>query len=201
MSDDQIQEIRTKIRTVAERQFTERGFEQTSMRSIALELGWSATALYRYFSSKDDLLAATRAAALDRLSARLEAATQGPGDAWDRSRAVGQAYTAFAFEEPAAYRLIFAYMQPQEDQYPDLVRANVRSRRAMVAYIEDMVTGGQLEGNADLLGHAYWAALHGAVVLEMAGKLNAPAASFESVRHEVVRLITRGALPARSACQ
>jgi AcrR family transcriptional regulator len=61
----------------AEQQFAERGIEQTSMRSIAQALGWTATALYRYYDSKEALLAATRAAALDRLSAALEAAQQG----------------------------------------------------------------------------------------------------------------------------
>jgi AcrR family transcriptional regulator len=195
LSTDQIQDGRARIRAVAEQQFGERGFEQTSMRSIAQALGWSATALYRYFASKDDLLAATRAAALERLSEVLEGATQGPGDAWERSRAVGQAYIGFAFREPAAYRLIFAYTQPDEDRYPDLARANTRSRRAMVAYVEDLVAEGGLEGDPYMLGHVYWAALHGAVVLQMAGKLGADAPAFETLRHEAVRLITRGAQP------
>jgi len=195
LSDDQVLEGRAKIRAVAERQFTERGFDQTSMRSIAQELGWTATALYRYFPSKDALLAATRAAALDRLAEVLEAATQGPGDAWARSRAVGKAYTNFAFGEPAAYHLMFAYEQPAEADYPDLARANARARRAMVIYVEDLVADGQLEGDPFVLGHVYWAALHGAVVLQMAGKLGPDAPAFDKLRHEAVRLITRGARP------
>ena len=199
LSDDQVQEGRAKIRAVAERQFTERGFDQTSMRSIAQELGWTATALYRYFPSKDDLLAATRAAALDRLADVLEVATQGPGDAWERSRAVGQAYTGFAFREPAAYHLMFAYTQPQEADYPELARANARARRAMVTYVEDLVAEGQLDGDPHVLGHVYWAALHGAVVLQMAGKLGPDAPPFEGLRHEAVRLITRGARPSGAA--
>jgi hypothetical protein len=77
---------------------------------------------------------------------------------WDRSRAVGQAYVDFAFAEPAAYGLIFAYTQPHEDAYPELAAANARSRRTMVAYVEDLVRAGQLEGDPDLLGHVYWAA-------------------------------------------
>jgi AcrR family transcriptional regulator len=80
LSSEQVLEARARIRAVAEQQFAERGIEQTSMRSIAQALGWTATALYRYYDSKEALLAATRAAALDRLSAALEAAQQGPGD-------------------------------------------------------------------------------------------------------------------------
>jgi AcrR family transcriptional regulator len=78
LSSEQVLEARARIRAVAEQQFAERGIEQTSMRSIAQALGWTATALYRYYDSKEALLAATRAAALDRLSAALEAAQQGP---------------------------------------------------------------------------------------------------------------------------
>lgn len=196
-SPDQFQEARARIRAVAEQQFSERGIEATSMRSIAQALGWSATALYRYYDSKEALLAATRAAALNRLSDALEAAHQGPGDVWDRSRAVGQAYADFAFREPTAYHLIFAYTQPHEDAYPELAQANARSRRTMVAYVEDLVRAGQLEGDPDLLGHVYWAAMHGAVVLQMSGKLAADGPGFETLRQEAVRLITRGAVPGR----
>ncbi|WP_374586807.1 TetR/AcrR family transcriptional regulator [Ideonella dechloratans] len=196
LSSEQVLEARARIRAVAEQQFAERGIEQTSMRSIAQALGWTATALYRYYDSKEALLAATRAAALDRLSAALEAAQQGPGDVWDRSRAVGQAYVDFAFAEPAAYGLIFAYTQPQEDAYPDLAAANARSRRTMVAYVEDLVQAGQLEGDPELLGHVYWAAMHGAVVLQMSGKLVADGPGFDAIRREGARLITKGAQPA-----
>jgi AcrR family transcriptional regulator len=86
LSSEQVLEARARIRAVAEQQFAERGIEQTSMRSIAQALGWTATALYRYYDSKEALLAATRAAALDRLSAALEAAQQGPGDGTARAR-------------------------------------------------------------------------------------------------------------------
>lgn len=195
LTPDDFQQARERIRAVAERQFADRGFDDTSMRSIATGLGWSATALYRYFDSKDDLLAYVRTSALDRLSAVLEAAQQGPGDVWERSRAIGRAYTAFAFGEPAAYRLMFAFEQPHELRYPDLARAHARSRRAMVAYVEDLVNAGELEGDPALLGHVYWASLHGAVVLQMAGKLDGDI-DYERIRREAVRLITRGALPA-----
>jgi hypothetical protein len=101
---------------------------------------------------------------------------------WDRSRAVGQAYVDFAFAEPAAYGLIFAYTQPHEDAYPELAAANARSRRTMVAYVEDLVRAGQLEGDPELLGHVYWAAMHGAVVLQMSGKLAADGPGFDAIR-------------------
>lgn len=97
LSEDRLAETREKIVRVAERQAVAQGLENVSTHSIARELGWSATALYRYFPNKEAILAAARARALNRLSEALEAAIAGPGDGWEISRAVGDAYVAFAF--------------------------------------------------------------------------------------------------------
>ncbi len=49
---------RRAILEVAERSFLERGFADTSMSTIAAELGGSKTTLWSYFPSKDELFAA-----------------------------------------------------------------------------------------------------------------------------------------------
>jgi TetR/AcrR family transcriptional repressor of mexJK operon len=49
---------RRAILEVAERSFRERGFADTSMSTIAAELGGSKTTLWSYFPSKDDLFMA-----------------------------------------------------------------------------------------------------------------------------------------------
>ncbi|GGC52645.1 TetR/AcrR family transcriptional regulator [Chelatococcus reniformis] len=194
LTDDQVRDARGRICAIAERQFAERGFPKTSLRSIAGELGWSAASLYRYFRDKEALLAATRAAALERFSERIERAYAEPGDLWERSRALGQAYVDFAFAEPAAYKLMFALDQPSDAAFPDLARAETRSRRTLTSYVEDMVGAGLLEGEPEILSRVYWAALHGLIVLEMAGKLKG-SPPFDLLRREAVRLITRGARP------
>ena len=192
---EQVRDIRERIRAVAEAQMAERGVAAVSLRSIAAAMGWTAASLYRYFGSKAELLAATRAAAYDRFADRIEAAHQSSDDLWERSRAIGDAYVAFAAEEPAAYKLIFAYEQddPTQDS-EDLARARKRSTRTLTTYVREMVAAGLIEGDPDLLAHVYWAALHGLVVLRMANKLGSSPA-FEDIRHAINRLITRGATP------
>jgi AcrR family transcriptional regulator len=167
------------------------------MRSIAEELGCSATALYSYFENKEAILAAARVVTLDRLSDQLEAAEAGSDDPWAQSRAVGDAYIRFAFEQPQAYRLIFALEQPELARYPELARADARSRGNMTRYVERMVQQGLLTGDPLQLAHVYWAAMHGLVVLQMSGRLGgADTPDFDTLRHETMRLITRGAAPA-----
>jgi AcrR family transcriptional regulator len=196
LTDDQIRDTRSRICRVAERQFAERGLQDASLRSIAAEMGWTAASLYRYFDNKDALLAATRAAALDRFSDRIEAAYGSTPDLWDRSRAIAGAYIGFAMDEPNAYQLIFAFHQPRNQIPPELAAAEQRSISTVTDYVRDMVDAGLLEGDPDLLGRAYWVSIHGLITLTMAGRIGYPD-QFEALRHEIARLITRGARPVR----
>lgn len=194
LTEKQIREVRARICREAEHQFATRGLERTSLRSIAAGIGWTAASLYRYFENKDALLAATRAAALDRFSDCIEAAYHSTGDLWDRSRAIARAYVGFAFEQPDAYQLIFAYRQPREQYPPELKAAEQRSLRTLTDYVRDMVDAGLLAGDPELLGRAYWVSLHGLIALTMAGRIEYPG-QFESLQHEIARLLTRGARP------
>ena len=195
LTPQQIAEFRQRVCLVAERQFAERGIERVSMRSLAEDLGCSATALYSYFRNKVEIFAAARAAALNRLSERLEAAYAGAADPWQRSRAIGDAYLDFARSEPEGYRLVFALEQPDRDGFPELADAEARSHRNLRRYCEEMVSAGLLDGDPNVLAHLFWAGMHGLIVLQMAGKLGADSPPFETLRHEMVRLITRGARP------
>jgi len=198
LTDAQVREGRERIMLVAERQADDLGMERVSMHSIARELGWTATALYRYFDNRDAILAATRAAAFDRLSDRLETIMEGPGDMWARSRAIGDAYVDFAFQQPHAYRLIFALDHHAPGHYPDLDRAHARGRANMTRYVERMVDEGKLVGDPHLLAHAFWAGLHGVISLQMAGKLGDDAPSFQTIRRDLVRRIVHSALGPRA---
>jgi AcrR family transcriptional regulator len=127
---------------------------------------------YRYFRDKDDILAAVRARAFDRFAEALEMAYAGPGSVAERARAKRDAYVRFALEEPATYRLMFDLSQPTKDEYPDLVRAMARARATMTSHVRDLVAEGVLSGDPELIGQVFWAALHGAVTLHLAGKLS-----------------------------
>lgn len=192
LTEEQVLGVRERIRAVAERQVAVHGPDGISLRSIAAELGWTAASLYRYYSSKAQLLDALRTAAHDRFSEVIEAAHDSTDDLWDRSRAIGDAYIAFAENEPAAYQLMFAYAPDEGEKSAELQRAEHRSNHTLTDYVREMVGAGLLEGDPDLIAHAYWAAIHGLVMLRMAGKLdNSPA--FDTLRHAAMRMITRGA--------
>ncbi|MGO8918058.1 MAG: TetR/AcrR family transcriptional regulator [Stellaceae bacterium] len=193
LSSVEVEAFRARLCAAAEKRFAERGVDGVSMRALADELGCSPMTPYRYFRDKDEILAAVRAAAFDRFAVALEeAAAEARGGAARRGRAVGEAYLRFALAEPDAYRLMFDLSQPREDRYPELVRAGARARRTMTAYVERLVEEGALDGDPTLLGYVYWAAVHGIVVLQLAGKLPGEP-DFRTIHRAMMRLITAGA--------
>jgi AcrR family transcriptional regulator len=199
ISISDIEEFRAQLCRAAERCFAERGIAGVTMRQLADAIGCSPMTPYRYFRDKSEILAAVRAAAFDRFAQALEDAGR-RGGARVRARAVGEAYIRFAFAEPQAYRLMFDLSQPDEDRYPELQRAGARARRTMTAYIEALVAAGELAGDPALLGYVFWAAVHGLVVLRLAGKLPA-CPDFRVIHKELMRLLTRGAAPAAQAAR
>lgn len=192
LSPLEVEAFRERLCRAAERRFAAAGLDGVSMRALADELGCSPMTPYRYFRDKDEILAAVRAAAFERFAAALEAAGRTGGTAVERARAVGEAYLRFALEEPDAYRLMFDLSQPGQERYPALVAAGARARRTMTAYIEDLVAEGVLEGDPVLLGYVFWAAVHGIVVLHLAGKLPG-SPDFRTLHRAAMRLITAGA--------
>jgi AcrR family transcriptional regulator len=71
---------RENIQTVALRLFSEQGYESTSMRQIAEELGFTKAALYYHFKSKEDIVRALMAAMRGQITDLVAwARTQEPG--------------------------------------------------------------------------------------------------------------------------
>lgn len=192
LSDDQVSALRERTCAAAERLFAEHGPEAVSMRPLAAEIGLTAMSLYRYFKDKDDILAAVRAQGFDRIAEVLEralAASMPPGCA---AAPVSSAYITFALEHPAAYRLMFELTQPNEADYPELVRAVSRARRPLRAFVEQSIAAGWIEADEpEAVAHAYWAAIHGLVVLQLAGKIPS-AVSFDAIRRSILGALDRG---------
>jgi AcrR family transcriptional regulator len=187
-------DFRGKLISAATRIFAEKGREGFTMREVASAIGVSAMTPYRYFKDKEEILAAVRADAFDRFSQALEAAFTTASDPNERSNAVGHAYIEFAFNEPASYRLMFDMAQPDEGNYPELVRATDRARQTMTGYVRALVDGGFLKGDPVLLGYVFWSALHGAVVLQLAGKLT-DEYDFRTIIGEAFRALSVGFAP------
>ena len=125
--------IRDSIIEAAEQVFAEEGEAGLSMRRLAEKIDYSPAAIYKYFSSKDELLATIREQFFERLMVRLQE-TAAPG----RSEKDGfldgmRAYVQTGIDSPNHYRMAFVNFgtaEPPEGtlQYEAAVRYNEQIR-------------------------------------------------------------------------
>lgn len=188
LSQDEVSDFRERLSAVAERLFAQHGPQGVGMRQIAAELGVSPMTAYRYFKDKDDILSAVRASSFDRFSDALEAGLASSSNPLMQAAAVGEAYFRFALGQSAAYKLMFDLDQPNEADYPDLVRASTRAKKTLTDYMRRLVEARILDGDVDLMAHVFWATIHGLVGLHLAGKLPGPV-DVEILRDESFRVL------------
>lgn len=172
LSIAEVADFREKLCDAAARMFAERGQSGFTMRELAAELGVSPMTPYRYFHDKDEILAAVRARIFLQFAQTLEQAYAAPGSASEKAAAAGEAYIRFALENPSSYKLMFDMHQPEDDKYPELKAAADRARKTMTQHIPPLIEAGLVQGDPELVGHVYWVMLHGALTLQLAGKLD-----------------------------
>jgi AcrR family transcriptional regulator len=129
-------EMRDAILEQARLQVVAGGAEALSINAIARVVGTSGPALYRYFGSREELLAAVAAAAYDDLADAMRAASDGarrrrPAS---RFRAVATAYRDWALSHPNLYRLLFGEPAASGATTPELLVP--AAHRAMLVLLE-----------------------------------------------------------------
>jgi AcrR family transcriptional regulator len=190
LSPSAVETFRDHVVGIAARLFKEKGPAGFTMRELADRAGLSPMTAYRYFKDKEEILAAVRADAFDRFSQVMEAGFAAGSDAASRSNGAGEAYIRFAFENPEIYKLMFEISQ-KDEEYPELALAAERARATMTRHVDGLIAAGILKGDPKLIGHVFWAALHGIVMLKLANKLE-PGYGFERIRDEMFRALTEG---------
>ena len=152
----------------------ERGVEGFSLREAARTVGVSASACYRHFADREELLAAVAHEGSDTLAEKMRAAGEAhAGD--ERLRAVGrfwdysEAYLHFAIEHPAHFRVMHAVPKSAHSREMMLPRSPaLLAQGAMNALVAAGVVAPETAGRALL---ACWTSVHGLASLAVNGHL------------------------------
>ncbi len=150
------------MRSAARAILDEAGPEGVGLRETARRVGVSATAAYRHFSSKEDLLASVAAEGFRELVAAMEAAVKGP----DPLIGLGLAYVEFALQKRGLFRLMFGPILVERAKYPALNEA-ADAAFDYVQRIASGVEGGSSEESASAM--ATWGLVHGLSALFIDG--------------------------------
>jgi len=172
LTKQDIAQFREQMCIAAEDLFATHGLDGVTMRQLADVVGVSAMTPYRYFKDKDAILAAVRARVFNRFADAMEAAharlDQTGGFRPD------EAYLDFALANRSAYRMMFDTHQPTATRYPELVKAMERARSSMTSGWQKLADAGKFKGDVEMAGRQIWAAMHGAIMLELSGLLRKP---------------------------
>jgi AcrR family transcriptional regulator len=165
-------ELRGKILDTARAMFAAEGYEAVTMRGIAKEIGYTATALYYHFPDKHSLLVElcnqdflTLAGYLQRIG-RI-------ADPVERVRKMGLAYVNFGMEYPQHYRLMFMTPQPVTDGTDKKIEKGNPDQDAY-AFLQSAVAEAHAAGSfrkdikdPELVSQMFWASVHGIVALHL----------------------------------
>ncbi len=184
-------QIRDEIKQAALNQLAATGPAGVSVNAIGKQLGVSGPALYRYFSSRDELLTELVIDAYDDLAAALrETIGETPSQpSRRRFEAFARAYRGWALTQPHRYRLLFAPPLPGYDAHAErlieaaqalmdlmiqTLPADTAARRPTRPLAAELTRwantrGAQVNPTTALHAILIWSRLHGFVSLEIAG--------------------------------
>jgi AcrR family transcriptional regulator len=152
-----------------------------TMRRVAAVAGCSTTVLYTMFGAKEGLADALYREGFERLRGRLEAVPG--GDPMARLAALAQAYRDNALAERAYYGVMFQQAIPGFRAPAASLAAAGASLEVLNRAVGDAMAAGVLRpGDPRAVAEVLWAAVHGAVSLELAGHFPDPEVAADRFR-------------------
>jgi AcrR family transcriptional regulator len=176
------------------------GPEAVVLREAARQVGVSATAAYRYFESRAELIVAVKERALGELAARMHDELDLGTPLADpvpellrRLRALGRGYVNFALEKPGLFRTAFVHSEMLQDAVgPD--PSNTRPFQMLIEALDSLVEHGFIAADRrPFLELAAWAAVHGVAELLLDGPMRRmPAEVQRAAIERVLDLVVDG---------
>lgn len=141
-----------------------------SLRRLAEAVGTSTMTVYTRFGNKQGLLAAMHREGFRRLGAALAEAAE-VSDPMEALLATGRAYRRAALEGAALYGLMFGPPVEGLDLSAEDEAAAAATYLPLVEAVRRCCEAGVLTGEPERIARHLWTVAHGAVSLEIAGRL------------------------------
>lgn len=166
----------------AQRFIAERGLGGFTLADAAKLVGVTPAALYRHFRGREALVAEVAFRGFDELAKRLGKALQSEGTALERFTRMGEAYLAFAEQEPGFYAAMFS-AKPSESEGcgpwgkggADKADDSAPRPRGAFDYLVEALSETFPEGfqsvDTRFIALEVWALSHGIATLDAAGQL------------------------------
>lgn len=170
-SPETIEAMRQRLVLIALDLYRSEGLDAISFRRVAELAGISHTLPYRYFESKEALLAALRTEVTLAFDRHVHAEERRDLPPLEHIRSVAHAYIGYVRRWPTDYLLIFAAQATPITDYPELMAARASVIDHGVRCVQRAIDAGLLAGDARQVAHLFWMALHGLMSLHVADQL------------------------------
>lgn len=166
------EELQKSILTAAREVFLEKGFDQTSIRSIAQKIEYSPTTIYLYFKDKDAILYALHTEGFQLLTSKMEVlnSVENP---FERLKAMGRIYLQFAMEYSDYYDLMFVQNSPMHklDEDDETWKEGMSAFDGLRWTIQQCIEQNYLPfEDAEVSAYMVWSAMHGMINLYDRGR-------------------------------
>lgn len=141
-------ETRVALLAAAERIVAEGGPDALSIRTVADAAGTTTRAVYSLFGSKDGLLVALAARAIDLLDAGLARQRETGDPARDLVELGTRMYRSFVGEHPSPYRLAFQRIVPELPLGPSFFEAREKTFSRLEAKVQRLADAGLLRSRS-----------------------------------------------------
>jgi AcrR family transcriptional regulator len=175
-------DVRRRLLEAAARLLAEEGPSGLSTRRLAKEVGTSTMAVYTYFGGLPDLVRAVVAEGFARLADHLARVPE-TDDPLTDLLALGWAYHANALDNPELYAVMFgtASLGGYRRTKSELEEGRYTFDVLVAATARAINAGHFREGDPENVAAQLWSALHGFVMLELAGYFAAEKDAVETV--------------------
>ncbi len=196
--------LRQQILTAARHRFLKEGLSAISMRRIAADIGVSATAIYRHYQGKEDLLddLAEEGFALFEIYLRRGANhVENGNDAAESSNGYIQRvlrltedYLSFALEHERYFGLMFLESRKNLRRFP---RDFEQKKSQSFLILQDLVSTcirfeAFRKDDPMQVTLTLWAHIHGLVSLYMLGRFGTETSRFRAIYNQSVQRLLRG---------
>lgn len=116
-------DTRERIQAIAVRLFADRGYDNTSLREIAEELGVTKAALYYHFKTKEELVSSLIGDLIEGLDAIIEWAAEQPRTPETRQEVIRRFHAAVYARDDDYNRDLQRFMQTNQQVLGDRIKA------------------------------------------------------------------------------
>ncbi len=171
----------------------EDGESGLSLRKVAGRAGVSHSAPYAHFTDKQALIAAISTEGYRRLHEKLQTVTRTfSGDPLRQLVEAAWAYTRFAQDDPAHFKITFSGILEKEKDYPEFVEMSKRSFSVVTDIVRLCQEAGVLEaGPTDAVAVSVWSMVHGFVLLLLENQISHTVTDRMTIRGLLIFAINR----------